>query len=96
MMKKRNIIISKLRSKYWTLTHKYVVRLTNSVKESISLDKSNGNTLFWKSIVKEMGKVRIAFDIYEGNMEELPLGYHEVSCHIIFDVKMGDNFRCKS
>ena len=41
-------------------------------------------------------KVRIAFDIYEGNMEELPPGYQYVSCHIIFDVNMRDNFRHKA
>ena len=29
-------------------------------------------------------------------MEELPPGYQEVSCHIIFDIKMGDNFLRKS
>ena len=41
-------------------------------------------------------KVRIAFKFYEGNVEELPPGYQELSCHIIFDVNMGDNFCCKS
>ena len=29
-------------------------------------------------------------------MEDLPTGYQEVSCHIIFDVKMGDIFRRKA
>ena len=41
-------------------------------------------------------KVRIDFDIYEGNMEELPPGYQYVSCHIIFDVNIGENFRRKA
>ena len=41
-------------------------------------------------------KVRIDFDIYEGNMEELPPGYQYVSCHIIFDVNIGENFRHKA
>ena len=35
---------------------------------------------------------RIDFEIYEGNLEDLTPGYQEVSFHIIFDVKMGDNF----
>ena len=39
---------------------------------------------------------RISFEIYEGNMEDLPPGYQEVSCHIIFDVNMGENFRRKA
>ena len=43
-----------------------------------------------------MKNVRNDFQLYEGNMEDLPTGYQEVSCHIIFDVNMGDNFRCKA
>ena len=33
--------------------------------------------------------VRIDFELYECNVENLPPGYQEVSCHIIFDVNMG-------
>ena len=40
--------------------------------------------------------MRIDFGLYEGYMEELLPGYQEVSCHIIFDVNMGDNFLRKS
>ena len=36
------------------------------------------------------------FELYEGNVEDLPPGYQEVSCHILFDANMGDNFRRKS
>ena len=39
--------------------------------------------------------VRVAFGIYEGNVEDLTPGYKEVSCHIIFHVNTGYNFRCK-
>ena len=39
-----------------------------------------------------MKNVRIDFELYEGNIEDLPQGYQETSCHIIFDVKIGDNF----
>ena len=42
-----------------------------------------------------MKKARIDFELYEGNMEDLPTGYKEVSCHIIFYVNMGDNFHRK-
>ena len=40
--------------------------------------------------------MRIDFGIYEVNVEDLPLGYQEVSFHIIFDINMGDNLHCKS
>ena len=40
--------------------------------------------------------MRIPFGIYEGNVEDLPPRYQEGSCHIMFDVNMGDNICCKS
>ena len=43
-----------------------------------------------------MKNERIDFELYEGNMEDLPPGYQEVIFHIIFDVNMGDNLRCRS
>ena len=45
MRKKSNQIISKVKSKYCICTQKFGVRIPNSVKEAIKLDKSNGNTL---------------------------------------------------
>ena len=39
--------------------------------------------------------LRVGFEFYEGNVEDLPPGYQEVSFHIIFDVMMGENFRHK-
>ena len=45
MMKKRNRIVSKLKLKYWDCTHKYILRIPKSVKDKISLDRVNGNTI---------------------------------------------------
>ena len=42
-----------------------------------------------------MKNVNIDFEIDESNVEDLPPGYQEVSCHIIFDLKIGENFRHK-
>ena len=72
------------------------MRILESVKEAITLDKSIVNTLCWEAIVQEMKHERIAFELYEGNVEDLPPRYQEVSCHIIFDINMGDNLHCKS
>ena len=71
------------------------MRIPRSVKESIPLDKSNGNKIWWEAILQEMKHVRIDFKLYEGSAIDLPLGYQEVSCHILFDVNMGDNFHHK-
>ena len=43
-----------------------------------------------------MKNVRIAFEIFEGSEAEIPPGYQKVNCHMIFDVKMGENFRRKA
>ena len=66
--------------------------ILKSVKEAISLEKSNGNTLWWKAISQDMKKGLIYVELYEGNVEDIPPGYQEVSCHIICYVKMVDHF----
>lgn len=58
---------------------------------------SNGNTLWWDAIWKEMRNVRPAFEVWDKNQAAIPIGYQEVNCHLIFDIKMlGENFRRKA
>ena len=59
--KRRNRIISKVRTKYWRKTHKYGVRLPNNLKESIHIDQENGNTYRNNVIYKEMNKSNISY-----------------------------------
>ena len=40
--------------------------------------------------------MRISFELYYGSVEDLSPGYQEVSCHVIFDVNMEENFRRKA
>lgn len=95
-LRMRNRIISKTKTKYWRTTHKYGVRMPKSVKEALDLDKENGNDLWEKAIKKEMSKVRVAFEPHEGHTPEQVrhgeaidlIGYQEIRCHIVFDVKM--------
>ena len=96
VLKKRNRIISKIKSKYWIRTHKFGIRVPKSVEEAKRLDDQNGDTLWWDAICKEMKNVRIAFELFEGCEADIPPGYQEVKCHMIFDVKMGENFRRKA
>ena len=62
----------------------------------MQIDKENGDTKWWDAIVQEMGNVRPAFQVHEGTKADLPIGYQQIKCHMIFDVKMGENFRLKS
>ena len=43
-----------------------------------------------------MKNVRIAFEEFEGDVSVIPPGYQENRCHMIFDIKMGENFRRKA
>ena len=38
----------------------------------------------------------IDVELYEGNVEDIPTGYQDVSSSIRFDVNMGENFRRKA
>jgi hypothetical protein len=96
VLKKRERILSKVKSKYWMRTHKYGIEMPKSVQHAIQLDEKNGNTLWWDAIMKEMANVRIAFEKFKGEKKDLPPGYQEIKCHMIFDVKLGENFRRKA
>ena len=52
MLKKRDRIISKTQ-RFWVKAHKYEIRVPNTVKEAIGIDKENGDTLWWDDIMKE-------------------------------------------
>ena len=66
------------------------------MEEAIKFDRENGNTLWWDAICQEMKNVCIAFEEYQGNISDLPPGYQKINCHMIFDVKMGENFHRKA
>ena len=95
-LKKRNQIISKVKSKYWLRTHIFGIQIPKSVEEAKHLDQENGNTLWWEAICNEMRNIRPAFEVWEKDVEHIPPGYQQIKCHMIFDVKMGENFRRKA
>lgn len=93
--KKRDRIISKIKSKYWERSHKYGIRIPKSVEEAKRLDAENKNTYWMDAVKKEMSNVRVAFEEYDGNPNEL-VGYQQIQCHMIFDIKLTENFRRKA
>lgn len=95
VIKKCHRVISKVKSKYWERTHKYGIRVPKSVAEAKLIDEENGNTLWMDAIRTEMRDVRIAFEEYEGDVSSL-VGYQEITGHLVFDVKLGENFRRKA
>ena len=96
MLKKRNQIISKVKSKYWHRTNKFGIGISKSVEEAKRFDQENGDTLWWEAICNEMRNVRPAFEVWGKDVEHIPPGYQQIKCHMIFDVKMGETFRHKA
>ena len=96
VLKKRNRIISNTKSKHWLKTHKFIIEIPKSVLQARQIDAKSGNTLWWDAICKEMKNVRPAFEAFEGSVEQLPSGFQEIKCHMIFDVKIGETFRRKA
>ena len=95
VLRKRDHIISKTQ-RHWLKTHKYRIRVPNTVEETILIDKENWDTLWWDAIMKEMKNVRPAFEVFEKIKEDMTIGYQQIKCHMIFDVKLGENFRHKA
>ena len=96
VLKKCNRIIAKTKSKYWLRTHKFGIEIPKRVLQVRQIDTKSGNTLWWDAICKEMKNVRPAFKVFEGGVEQLPSGFQEIKCHMIFDIKIGENFRRKA
>jgi len=91
VLKKRNRILAKLKSKYWVRTHKYGIEIPKSAAQAKKLDEMNGNTLWWDAIMKEMKNVRPAFEEWEGTESEIDAAYQEIKCHMIYEIKMLDS-----
>ena len=75
-IKRCNKIIKKVRHRLAKKSHKFGIKVPNSIQEVLSLDQDNGNYH-----VKEAFKL-----IDEG--ERLPAGSKEIPYHISFDVKL--------
>ena len=75
VLKKHNIIIAKVKSKYWIRTHKFGIQVPKLVQEAKRIDNQNGDTLWWDSISKEMANVTVALEEFEGDKSQVPPGY---------------------
>jgi hypothetical protein len=97
VLRRRNRIISKVKRRYWSLTHKFGIQVPKTVEEAIQIDEATGTTFWFDAIRKEMEKVKIAFEfcedwtpeqIRQGLARKDFVGYQEITCHMVFDVKM--------
>jgi Reverse transcriptase (RNA-dependent DNA polymerase) len=96
VIKRRDRIISKVKSRYWKTTHKFGIRLPKSVKEALEIDRTTNTDLWRKAINKEMSKVKVAWTAHDGHSPQEVrqgktssfVGFQEIKCHMVFDIKM--------
>ena len=85
VLKKRDRIIKKVKTRYFRRTHKYGIELPKTVEQALEIDQRTGTDLWRKAIEKEMKNVQVALDVREDG--QVPVGFKEISCHLVFDVK---------
>jgi hypothetical protein len=82
------------------MTHKFGLKLPHSVQEALQIDEETGTKFWRRAIEKEMKNVMPAFEKWDnGTIEDIQngkklIGYQEVFCHIVFDIKV--NFTRKA
>ena len=66
---------------------KFGIEVPGTVEEALRLDEINGNTLWRDAINKEMKNSKVAFELL-GRGDKAPVGFKEITCHLIFDIKL--------
>jgi hypothetical protein len=96
VMRRRDRIVAKLQKKYWRTDYKFGIRIPKTVEEALQIDKMTGTKHWENAIKKEMEKVGVAYmvkngitpdDVRNGRVKEM-IGFQEIKCHVVFDVKM--------
>jgi hypothetical protein len=85
VLRKRDRLIKKVKTRYWKRTHKFGIELPKSVAEALKVDEVTGTTFWRDAIDKEMRNVTCAFEFRDDNA--VPEGYTHIDCHMIFDIK---------
>ena len=66
VLRKRNRIVSKVKSRYWKTTHKFGIRIPKSVEEALMIDEETGTDFWRQALGKEMGNVNVAWKALDG------------------------------
>ena len=89
MLKRKDQMIAKIKSRVKKKTHKYGIQVPSSVREALLLDDADPhNNNFWKQAIKlEMTQNRVAFNILDDGKQVEP-GRTYLECYMVFDIKM--------
>jgi hypothetical protein len=86
-LRKRDNIVSAVKTRYQKKTHKFGIRIPKTVREALEIDRDTNTSLWADAIKKEMKNVMPAFKILDPGAAE-PVGHTRIPCHMIFDIKM--------
>ena len=67
--------------------YKFGIKVPRTIKEALTLDKENGDTLWKQALDKEMNKIRDFKVFSEAKNGKPPPDYKRITCHVIFDAK---------
>ena len=72
-LKKRDVIISSVKSRIRRITHKYGQEVPSSLEHARKINLANGNSFWSEAIENKMTNVGIAFEVLE-NTDNMPVG----------------------
>jgi hypothetical protein len=87
VLRKRDVILSKMKARIRKTTHKYGVEIPVTLDHAFKLDRENGNTLWRDGLAKEMLNIGITFEILPEGQQPPPT-WKKVTGHLVWDVKM--------
>ena len=60
VLRQRNQIISKVKSKYWRMTHKFGIRFPKTFEEALHIEKDQGKYYWEKALNKDISNVNVS------------------------------------
>ena len=88
VLRKRDRIIHKCVARTRKSKMKFGIMVPHTIQDAYDLDAENGNTYWQDSIKLEMDSVMKykTFRVMDDD-ERMPVGFQEITCHLVFDVK---------
>jgi hypothetical protein len=93
-LRKRDRMIKAMKKRYFRINQKYGIELPKTVERALEIDNETGTTFWRDALRKEMNNVAKAFEVLEEG-QSLPVGYKEIKCHIVFDIKADFTRKCR-
>ena len=77
VLKKRERMLSAVKTRYLKRTHKFGIQMPKTVQEALEIDRETGTDFWRKATEKEMKNVDVAFEFLEVGAT-IPIGYQKI------------------